>query len=349
MTTRSTQPLMPPAKAFLRLAIHLALVLLILAGCGKRGIEKAQQHPITQLPSGATAVGVLNFRLLRQHPDFPKYEKEMESDLQARARLEKFKAKTGTDLLHDTDRVAFGVYGDEADFNFLGIILGKFDESKIVAAIKEEAPETNLEAKKFANLNYYVISDPQLRRQKTLAFSFPTPRMVLFATEEDLFLRGLDTLGGKSPAMETDANFKSLLKESDSESTLWVVGLIPETLRDKLYGTMAGDLAVVEKYSVRLRWLADLSLDIRLTTKTEADAGTLHSALLGAKGMASMVMHSQSNGAGNVLEKLTLRSEKSDVFISLQLTAQEVDALLAERRPSPRGEGTTDTLTLRRP
>ncbi|MFH0793940.1 MAG: hypothetical protein V2A74_07905 [bacterium] len=346
---RSPQQATPAARTNAARAWHLALVLIFLIGCGERGVEKARKNPISQLPAGATTVGVLNFDLLRQRPDFPKMEQELLSDPESRARLEKFKAKTGTDLLHDTGQIAFGVYADKAEFSFLGIMVGKFDENRIVAAIREEAPAAPVESKKHAKMNYYTIVESKTGRPRTFAFAFPSPQIALFATDENLLFRGLDTLGGKGAPMEKDANFKSLLQRSDAQSTLWVVGLIPESLRDKLRDSMARDLAHVQKYSVRLRWLADLSLEIRLTSETEDEANAVLSTLLGFKGMGSMLMHPQTSRGAKFLEKLSLRSEKSDVFISLDLTQQEVDALLAETRPTSRTGSTSDTLPLSHP
>jgi hypothetical protein len=209
------------ASILVRLRI-LPAILALAAACGGRSLEKEiEKHPARVVPQGASQILYARVGPLRQNPLAAWASEEI-------GKIDLLQSFTGLaqslERAGGIDRFALATYGTGQQVktaSAVAVATGQFDEKAFVK--KLESDGVPFVEDKYGSTRYLTAG----REQGRSYVAFPSPRVLIVATQEQILRRTLDLFSGKAKSLAEDRAFESLLKTWSADSDLWVTGVFP--------------------------------------------------------------------------------------------------------------------------
>ena len=247
----------------------------------------------------------------------------------------------GIDPLTDIDKVTFGSWGkDKDDMLAVGVIRGKFDPTKLMAAAEAQA-KTN--ADKIAVVqegDYRLVRITVEKQPKPFFAAVADETTVIAGNDKKLVAKTLTGFKAKAKsALKKD--LAALLSKQDEKASMFAVSLVEgkeiklpplDNLPGGLDGKKVGEqLAKLKTVAIAVNLTADVSLAINMGMAT-ADAAddfgeTVDKAVGAVKSLLPFVTGNKPNlkPLGEEVKKsLKSKVDKTDVTLVLKLTADAI-------------------------
>ncbi len=218
------------------LLLGLALVgsIAFLGGCAQEAEEQTREEigPLAVFPTGAIVVGQVNMEIYRTPDTMKEYKSMLKENVAFKQQMDELQKSTGLDPLEDIDIISLGVYMPEPDAEEATLLLsgkGGFDETKIMATIKENSPNP-VEEEPYKNMTLYSSA-----YENTKAYlAFPEPQFVVASTSKRILQEALDHFEMALPSALSDAQLKEAIDNVNMDSPIWFAGQVPGVAKKSL-------------------------------------------------------------------------------------------------------------------
>ncbi|MCD6385945.1 hypothetical protein J7M23_09250, partial [Candidatus Sumerlaeota bacterium] len=320
-------------------SVILSSILISFGGCAKKEAKpRYEDEPIVLFPSGALVLASLNLEKYRTPEAEKQFEKMLSTNPLFKAQMDKIKETTGIDLFRDIDSISFAIYipegGTGEEGEALVLSKGRFNETKIIAAIKKEAPSP-IKENSYKNTKYYSGTF----KNNNAYLALPRPRFAVASSDEKLFQGCLDRFENPLPSVLEDPALKEVLSTVDRQSPFWVAGKLPAIARDKLVQNEdSAFLGKVKSYYLYFKQPAEKGMYMEIGTICDSSADAeevkkgLQNFLTQIKGF---LMFAPGGEAANILlDKALVETEGKTTKLVIKLTEQELKELQQKMQES---------------
>jgi hypothetical protein len=324
-------------------SLSLALLVMAFAACGTTGIPKAgsakAEDMLTLIPKTAQAVFVFD---INRGLNVTFIDKALKTGDQA-AKYKEFIDKVGVDPQKDVYFAAIGmIQGTDAEGKTVpegaGVINLKYDKAKIVASIKEEAPDFKEEA--YEGVSFFPV--PQKEGGKPMYGAFLDESNIALGTESGV-KAVIDVLKGKAESARKNPELMTMVKTTNKAALMWsVVTFTPEQVKQMTAATPM--LSSLESLKAMTMYVDDkakgLQVEIKAITSNAGKNKELADMLTGFKAMGAMGV-SEKPEIGELLNKIEVSSAADNVkiFVDIPEALMAKLALEAEKQVKSKLEG----------
>lgn len=287
-------------------------------------------NPLGLLPSGPILIASFSMKEYRTPDAMKEYEEMLSSNQQFKEQMDKIKETTGMDIIRDIDSVGFGLYMTTSEVPEPKFILagsGKFDEQKLIDAIKKEAPpESEITESKYKN--YKVYSGKMETDNAFLAF--PKDNIVVAANDKAYIEQALDRIDTTLPTALTDSALKDTMVKVDKKAPLWVVGKVPDASREDMKANQeSAFMAEVNSYYMFYKQTEQKGMHIEIAALCATPAGA-DSVKQGVQNLMNQFKPFLSFSPGGeafttFFDKALLTAEGNTAKLTIQMTEQELE------------------------
>jgi hypothetical protein len=301
-----------------RMGVTLALALLAVGGCWKKG-----DRVLRALPAGARVVFSLDFSRLAQQEFFdrmvcPPAAGGEEKSFLFRTTYREFVSRSGIDPKRDVSMIAGSVYGElsgEAP-EFLLSMQVKYDQNRLLSLLRQA--KTGLKEERVRDVPVCSYSNPSGR---TMSFALLANDLILAGSAARV-RQALDLANGRGWNVLQDKAIRPELERVNRRNMFWLaLTRLPDSLKK---GPRAGlpiplDLSRAEALLLAIDcqdrvFSGDLQL---MQSGAEANAA-LASTLDGFKGVGAMLM-AKEPGAGELFSSIRITSSADSVRLTFSL------------------------------
>ncbi len=308
--------------ATLGLAVVLTAVL-ISCGQGTKSGAAAGEALIRLMPEGTMGVMAIDIHRAMESEAAKKALQEP----QAKAKYDEFVAMSGIDPMKDISYVGFGLMGDGGSIKEGGAVISMtYDQAKLRALIRENAPEAKEEAYNGVPV-FSNIDGTDLEGQKTRAAFLDAGHIVVGS---DKAVKGIiDVHQKRAESIAKDPGMAAALKKVDKSGIAWGAFAVPQDLLKKgieaqpQMKVLEAVTAVTMMFDYRL---ATFVADIRTHGGTKEQNENLASALNGFKSLGAMFA-AQEPVAGEVLDGVGISAGTDYTRLSISLSQETLDKL----------------------
>jgi hypothetical protein len=323
------------ATKILLMGSFLALIVCVLSGCGQRQVEKIKQEPLIVLPADATIVGGMELGQLNREAPFFKQD-------EVKKLIEEIEAKTKLDVFKDLDRIVFGIsnVGKSAPPS-IAVFQGRFNPAEVTKTLKEQIPESTFEDKTFNSYKYTVV-DTRGGPHMSISFGFPVSEFAVLSTDEQALKTALARFTKPAKSVMDNSDMASLVAKIDRTSNLWVAGLVPENVREKMKDNpQTSALEKLTQFSMTLKCIKGVDLEIAGYCSSPDEASGVKDAITTTLDQIKPVIAFVPQGEQllNFVNKIEVSAEESIAKMKFVLTEEEVNKLMemAEQMKEPMG------------
>jgi hypothetical protein len=331
-------------RALLSVIIIAALALLPVA-CKKGESGKLTLGSISDIRElvvkDAAGYVIMNFKSMGDKGLFDEFLKDQKSLKE----FNEFKKKTGLDPRKDLETgivVLMDLPSGPNDKNekLYLVVSGKFDQKKIIAAMKAEEKD-NFKEEKISGYTLYHGStlNNETQEQKELFLSFKNTDLILFATSQDSILAACQIADGKKDSIAKGSTLYDMFENVNQSHMFWGLFTIPESSKKELEsGPGMMFPAFKDITSIYFGGSYDgknLAIDANLfTAKSESIkelATTLNSFKDMIQSFASQGEQSADSAkAMEIIDKINISQEKDSVKITISLTKEQLEGFKKE-------------------
>lgn len=154
-------------------------------------------------------------------------------------------------------------------------------------------------------------------------FALGSPKSLVVAASEAWLAKGL----GQGPRLTADPAMKALLAAAPTKATLWGAGKVPEKVASDLASAAGGQIQAPESMTASLELGDSLEAELRTRFAKAEDANKLKS--LAKLQMPAIVAVAQRHHLGQLLSRLRVDAQGSEVVLRLTASEQQLSDLLA--------------------
>jgi len=332
-------------RALLSVIIIAALALLPVA-CKKGeagGLALGSISDVRELVvKDAVGYVIMNFKSMSDKGLIDEFLKDQKSLVE----FNDFKRKTGLDPKKD---LGTGIVvlmempsGPNANNEKLYLVVsGKFDQKKIIAAMKAEEKD-NFKTENVSGYTLYHGStlDNETQLQKEVFLSFKNNDLILFATSKDCILTACQIVDGKKDGIARGSNLYDMFENVNKSHMFWGLFTIPESSKKEIEsGPGMMFPAFKDINSIYFGGSYDgktLAIDANLFTEKSDSikelATTLNSFKDMIKGFASQggEQSAETAKAMEMIDKINISQEKDSVKITIILTKEQLESFKSE-------------------
>jgi len=232
--------------------------------------------------------------------------------------VKKIIGATGIDPMRDLDTVTVASWGIQTP-KFLVMIRGKFDQNKIVAAIKAQAKEDP--KVKISQEGAFTIVEAPAEKGQTVYTTVAHRGAVVMANDKETLLKAARSTG---PA-RVNPELKSALGKLNGKESLWMAGAVTEELRKMATDKEAREFAQKVKGLTASLTLSDnADLKVQVLTNDADTAKTLKDKVDEVK-PALLLFAGGNSQFGDILKELVdgLKSRTDNNTVTFDLTITE--------------------------
>jgi hypothetical protein len=328
-------------KALLSVIIITALALLPVA-CKKGESGKLALGSISDIRElvvkDAAGYVVMNFKSMSEKGLFDEFLKDQKSLKE----FNDFKKKTGLDPKKDLETGIVVLMDlpsgpDAKNENLYLVVSGKFDQNKIIAAMKADEKD-NFKTETISGYTLYhgLTLDNETQQQKDLFLSFKNKDLILFASNKDSILAACQIADGKKDSIAKGSNLYDMFENVNQSHMFWGLFTIPESSKKEIEkGPGMMFPAFKDISSIYFGGSYDgktLAIDANLfTVKSDTIkelATTLNSFKDMAKSFASQGGEQSAETAKTMemIDKINISQEKDSVKITISLTKEQLES-----------------------
>lgn len=312
--------------AVLSLAVVLAFAVAACAPAGGLKTGAAAGESLIKLLPKST-MGVVAVDMARAMST--EAAKKALDDPQAKAKYDEFVAMTGIDPMKDVSYFGFGLVapapgsGAEPEAGF--IVTMTYDKAKLLALIKEKAPEVKEET--YNGVVVYTNLDGAEAKQTTVAAFLDATRIVAGSAKGVRAI--IDVHQKKAESAAKNAELAAVLKKADKSGLAWGAFAIPQEMLKKSIAAspqiqvLEGVTGLTMAFDYRL---AKFTADIRAIGGTKEQNEKLASTLNGFKAMGAMFA-SQEPVVGEALEAVDIHSGGDHTQILITMPQELLDKI----------------------
>jgi len=332
-------------RALLSVIIIAALALLPVA-CKKGesgGLALGSISDIRELVvKDAVGYVIMNFKSMGDKGLFD----ELLKDQKSLTEFNDFKKKTGLDPRKDLETGIIVLTdmpsGPNANNEKLYLIVsGKFDQKKMVAAMKAEEKDSF----KMENVSGYTLYhsstlDNETQLQKEVFLSFKNNDLILFATNKESMLTACQIADGKKDSIAKGSNLYDMFENVNQSHMFWGLFSIPESSKKEIEsGPGMMFPAFKDITSIYFGGSYDgktLALDANLFTAKAESIKELATTLNSFKDMAKSFatqggeQSAETAKAMEMIDKINISQEKDSVKITIILTEEQLKSFKSE-------------------
>ncbi len=307
------------------------ILMTLLVGCAREEEKAAkplyEEKPLSVFPPGAMLVGSYDIEETRTGEAVKEYDNMIQDNPQFKEQMDKIKETVGLDPFKDIDKVVAAVYFiSPEDANVLIMGKGNFDQERIIATLKEEAPNP-VEEDSYKNITYYKT----LLEKKNLYLAFPHSQFILGGTELQLFQNSIDRFENPLTSVLEDNTLREVLGIVDKSSPFWLAGNVPPSVLENLgEDPNVQFLGNIKSFYFFSRQTGeDISYtEIGTICSSAESAEEVKNAVQGllnqAKGLIGMFM--AGNDAFNIIfDNILIKADGNRAILVLELTNEEIE------------------------
>lgn len=298
--------------------IFICMLVVSLSGCGKACGKKLGMAPeasaLKLIPSGQNLLLGLDWKKLQKSPIGEKIQPKIPPE--------------AAPLMKDIESFTLGMkipgMGQEPK-ELVGIISGKLDEAKMVAAFNETAQK---EGQQVTTEDYDGIKIYSSSKEPTMGIAFVAGNGVM--GDKVNIKKVIDLSKGKGDSVEKDKPLMDLLKGVDTGRMLWAAAIVPE-------GTMPGGpqaeagpmgaFANIKAVDLALDISKDLNLDVGLIAGTPEAAQQMQTMANSYKTLFGSSLAAKNPSLGKAFNDLTIGVNGTRVALNLKLDEATVQEL----------------------
>ena len=237
--------------------VAVGLLVLVVA-CGGRPLEnEIERHPARVLPQGASQVVYARMDHL-QGNSLAAWAFERGENIQWG---QSFQGISQTlRLAGEITRIALGTYGAaDREPSAVVVAVGQFDGEAFRKAL--ESAQTPYVESVYGDHRYYTCG----RGDTRCYICFPSPRVVVAASQEDLLKRTVDLSKRGKKSLAHDQGFAPLLESFSPEMDFWATGLFPNAIAMSLGGQLQTPaIQLIQAFTIKLTGDENKRLDLVL-------------------------------------------------------------------------------------
>ena len=287
-----------------RIAVLFSLLGLALA-CGGRPLEeRLKEHPARVIPTGASQIVYVRVGELKANP--------LATWAYAQARdLPLGQAFVGIvralELAGTPEHVALGTFSAAQTLATVAVASGQFDPAAFTKGL-ESAGEPYVEGT-HGSWRYLTTGRGEARSY----VAFPSPRVLVVASQEDLLKRTLDLVEGEAKSLAEDRAFEPLPDSFAPGLQVWATGFFPTALANSLAaGMQQPAIQLIQALTIKMDSSGGLNRLNALLHCASADAAKANAALL--QGLAQQLLQ-QAMLAGYRLNDLATAVSQSQITL----------------------------------
>jgi len=297
--------------------LSLALLVLAFAACGTPGVPKAgsakAEDMLTLLPKTAQAVFVFD---IHRSMNIAFIDQALKTGEEAA----KYKAVIDTIGIDPQKDVYFAAIGMTLTGGTTpqgaGVINLKYDKAKVVAKIKEEAPEFKEDA--YEGVPFFPL--PAKGEEAPMFGAFLDESNIAVGTESGV-KAVIDVMKGKAESARKNPDLMGLVKTTNKTALMWsVVTFSPEQVKQMTSATPM--LTSLESLKAMTMYVDDkakgLQIEIKAITSNPGKNKELADMLTGFKAMGAMGV-SEKPEIGEFLNKIEISSAADNVKIFVDI------------------------------
>ncbi len=234
----------------------------------------------------------------------------------------------GLDIKNDPKHLILGIeFVDEGELtNTYVVVAGKFDEQKILNVIKEESGE-ELEKTKVGKTTVYQLEDSE--------FAFVPDGILLGSSEEgESLLKKMLQAGEKSLA--NNEKMVNLIKNTDTNATIWAAVQIPESLKEEMGMGEAEEIGFepenVEAVTFSMDYAKMITTKIDAHFNNEKDASGCANYL--KKSLEQMLSEEAAMAMPpamvEIMKKIQISPDKKAVKISVNVEREKLEKMITD-------------------
>ena len=299
----------------------VALVLLgLVVACGGRPLEnEIERHPAQVLPQGASQVFYGRVDRLRGDPLLAWAMEQGENIRwgQSLRGISEMLRPAG-----EITRIALGTYGAaDKEPSAAVVAIGQFDGEAFRQAL--ESARTPFVESSYENHGLFTCG----RGNARCYICFPSPRVIVAASQEDLLKRTVDLSKRSKKSLARDQGFAPLLESFSPEMDFWATGLFPNAVATLLSGQLQSPaIQLIQAFTIQLTGNESKRLELVLHCASpeaaQANARILQD-LLGL--LATQIYH-----AGYRIDELLEALNRSEIVVEATRATFQIEMSRAE-------------------
>lgn len=306
-------------------AVVVGLVALVVAGGAWWFLMRAHAlGPLAGealiLPQDSAFVAGIDVKRITSGANYKKYLSSAMAD--AGTGVREFEAKTGVNPERDIDQV-FVAGGKGGQQSAVILMLGRFDQEKLVKAVKAEA-KAGVTTKTVEGTTVYVMQEGPNPGELAL----PKPGLLLLGTPA-LVETTLSNLAKGNKAITSNVELAASLKAIAGNPAVWFVA--GPSLMEALPKTAGPNIPIPRSLTFTGDMDPNVALQLSGVMADEAAAKNLADSINGFKAMAGM-MAADKPEVKDAASALTVKAEAKTVTLALQLTPAMLDGLQASAK-----------------
>lgn len=300
----------------------LAVVMtLALTGCGKGCTQKlggggggASKGAMELIPSDRNAVIGLNWKKIDSSPLGPQMKKDMPPEV--------------VPLAQDIEDILVGVQFKgpaNGEPNFVAVISGKLDSTKILAEINKQAQKDGVT---LTTEDYEGVKLHLTPKDPNVAVAFLDDKAIV--GHKDAIKKSIDLSKKKGESIQSNKAVMDLVNSVDKGRMVWAVAAIPPGLipaGDSQPGNPMASLSNMKAIDLALDYADNLVLDLGIVTASESDAKQLQTMATSYQSLFGPSLVEKDPSFGKLLSGLTINSKGDRLVLSLKLDKATVEEL----------------------